>query len=223
MTIARTHNITKKFGTLTAVNEVSIPQETGEFLGLVGANGAGKTTLIKILCGLIKPNSGTFFVQGRIGYMCQTFSLVEELTVHENTRFYSALYGMAKSHAEQAERALLEELHLLNYRDRQVRHLPLGWRQALSFAIATIHKPAVLILDEPTSGLDALSRRRIWRMMQRRAAEGTGILVSTHYLDEAYYCNRIAIMQEGRVTEAGKPEAIARTAAELSEHLGKHA
>ena len=202
MTIARTHNITKKFGTLTAVNEVSIHLETGEILGLLGANGAGKTTLIKILCGLIKPNSGTFFVQGRIGYMCQTFSLVEELTVHENIRFYSALYGMAKSHAEQAERALLEELRLLDYRDRQVRHLPLGWRQALSFAIATIHKPAVLILDEPTSGLDALSRRRIWRMMQRRAAKDRH-LVSTHYLDEAYYCNRIAIMQEGRVTEAG--------------------
>ncbi len=210
-------DIVSKFGTLTAVNEVSIHLETGEILGLLGANGAGKTTLIKILCGLIKPNSGTFFVQGRIGYMCQTFSLVEELTVHENTRFYSALYGMAKSHAEQAERALLEELHLLNYRDRQVRHLPLGWRQALSFAIATIHKPAVLILDEPTSGLDALSRRRIWRMMQRRAAEGTGILVSTHYLDEAELSVRLEarpvaafhrMVFTGRPSEDASPLAI---------------
>lgn len=209
MSLVDINHVSKHFGSLAAVNDVSLRLERGEVLGLLGANGAGKTTLIRMMCSLIRPDAGTVFVEGRPGYMCQTFSLVEELNVHENIRFYAALYGIGRDEAVKREKQIIDTLELGPYRDRQVKFLPLGWRQALSFSIAVIAEPPVLILDEPTSGLDSLSRRRIWKMIHAKAAEGTGVIVSTHYLDEAYYCSRLTIMNSGKVIAEGAPRDIA--------------
>lgn len=209
MSLVDINHVSKHFGSLAAVNDVSLRLERGEVLGLLGANGAGKTTLIRMMCSLIRPDAGTVFVEGRPGYMCQTFSLVEELNVHENIRFYAALYGIGRDEAVKREKQIIDTLELGPYRDRQVKFLPLGWRQALSFSIAVIAEPPVLILDEPTSGLDSLSRRRIWKMIHAKAAEGTGVIVSTHYLDEAYYCSRLTIMNSGKVIAEGAPREIA--------------
>lgn len=209
MSLVDINHVSKHFGSLAAVNDVSLRLERGEVLGLLGANGAGKTTLIRMMCSLIRPDAGTVFVEGRPGYMCQTFSLVEELNVHENIRFYAALYGIGRDEAVKREKQIIDTLELGPYRDRQVKYLPLGWRQALSFSIAVIAEPPVLILDEPTSGLDSLSRRRIWKMIHAKAAEGTGVIVSTHYLDEAYYCSRLTIMNSGKVIAEGAPRDIA--------------
>lgn len=199
------HSVTKRFGSLVAVDNVSLNIGKGEILGLLGANGAGKTTLIRMLCSLIKPDGGDISVGGRIGYMCQSYSLIPELTVHENIDFYGALYGLDKQVVTERERQISSFLKLDPYLNRQAKHLPSGWRQALSFSIAIIHTPEILILDEPTSGLDSLSRRRLWRMITAYAQSGTSVLVSTHYLDEAYYCGRVAIMNAGKLIALGAP------------------
>ena len=215
MKLVEISHVSKRFGKFLAVDDVSLDLSGGEILGLLGANGAGKTTLIRMVCDLIHPDGGQISVTGRPGYMCQTFSLVEELTVHENIRFYATLYGLGrKTVAERAER-IVSSLELGPYRDRQVKFLPSGWRQALSFSIAVIADPPVLILDEPTSGLDSLSRRRMWKMIHAKAAEGTGVIVSTHYLDEAFYCSRLAIMNGGRIVAGGAPRDVAATQQDL--------
>lgn len=219
MNLVDIRHISKHFGRLAAVDDVSLSLQEGEVLGLLGANGAGKTTLIRMICSLIRPDAGEIAVAGRPGYMCQTFSLVEELTVHENIRFYATLYGIGCDSAAAREAQILASLELGPYRDRQVKFLPLGWRQALSFSIAVIADPPVLILDEPTSGLDALSRRRIWKMIHARAAAGTGVIVSTHYLDEAFYCNRLAIMNAGKVVVEGAPKEVAATQDDLLKYF----
>ncbi|MCR4860170.1 MAG: ABC transporter ATP-binding protein [Bacteroidales bacterium] len=215
MSLVAIRNVSKRFGRFTAVDGVSLFLKEGEILGLLGANGAGKTTLIRMICSLIRPDAGEISVQGRPGYMCQTFSLVEELTVHENIRFYATLYGIGRECAAAREEEIISSLEIGPYRDRQVKYLPLGWRQALSFSIAVIADPPVLILDEPTSGLDALSRRRIWKMIHAKAARGTGVIVSTHYLDEAYYCSSLAIMNAGKVIAEGAPKDVAATQDDL--------
>lgn len=211
MNLVEISHVSKRFGDFTAVNDVSLTLAKGEILGLLGANGAGKTTLIRMICDLLRPDGGQISVQGRPGYMCQTFSLVEELTVHENIRFYATLAGLDRAQTAAREEAMVASLELTPYLNRQVKLLPSGWRQALSFSIAVIADPPVLILDEPTSGLDALSRRRMWKLIQARAAEGTGVIVSTHYLDEAYYCSRLTIMNGGRVVASGVPQELAAT------------
>lgn len=212
-------HVSKHFGRLAAVDDVSLRLESGEVLGLLGANGAGKTTLIRMICSLIRQDSGEIHVQGRPGYMCQTFSLVEELSVHENIRFYATLYGIGRDETARREQQIIESLELGPYRDRQVKFLPLGWRQALSFSIAVIAEPPVLILDEPTSGLDSLSRRRIWKMIHAKAAEGTGVIVSTHYLDEAFYCSRLAIMNSGKIIAEGAPKEVASSQEDLLKYF----
>ena len=211
MNLVEISHVSKRFGDFTAVNDVSLSLAKGEILGLLGANGAGKTTLIRMICDLLRPDGGQISVQGRPGYMCQTFSLVEELSVHENIRFYATLAGLDRAQTAAREEAMVASLELTPYLNRQVKLLPSGWRQALSFSIAVIADPPVLILDEPTSGLDALSRRRMWKLIQARAAEGTGVIVSTHYLDEAYYCSRLTIMNGGRVVASGVPQELAAT------------
>ena len=211
MNLVEISHVSKCFGDFTAVNDVSLTLAKGEILGLLGANGAGKTTLIRMICDLLRPDGGQISVQGRPGYMCQTFSLVEELTVHENIRFYATLASLDRAQTAAREEAMVASLELTPYLNRQVKLLPSGWRQALSFSIAVIADPPVLILDEPTSGLDALSRRRMWKLIQARAAEGTGVIVSTHYLDEAYYCSRLTIMNGGRVVASGVPQELAAT------------
>lgn len=219
MKLVEISHASKRFGKFLAVDDVSLDLSGGEILGLLGANGAGKTTLIRMVCDLIRPSGGQISVTGRPGYMCQTFSLVEELTVHENIRFYATLFGLGRQAIAEREERIISSLELGPYRDRQVKFLPSGWRQALSFSIAVIADPPVLILDEPTSGLDSLSRRRLWRMIHAKAAEGTGVIVSTHYLDEAFYCSRLAIMNGGRIVACGAPDEIASSQGELLKYF----
>lgn len=207
--------VSKRFGTIQAVDKLSLDLAPGEILGLLGANGAGKTTFIRMLCGLIPADSGTIEVKGRPGYMCQGFSLIEELTPEENIRFYGALYGLSRKETERRAADISARLKLDAYRGRLVKHLPTGWRQALSFCVAILPDPAVLILDEPTSGLDSLSRRRLWEMIRERAAQGTGVIVSTHYLDEAYYCTRLSLVSAGKLIASGAPREVASSEEEL--------
>jgi len=221
MNLVEARHVTKRFGRITAVDDLSLTLAPGEILGLLGANGAGKTTLIRMICGLIRPDSGSVSVIGKPGYMCQSFSLIEELTVPENIRFYGALYGLTREEVATRSEDIIRTLELSTYCDRQVKFLPSGWRQALSFSIAVIAEPAVLILDEPTSGLDSLSRRRLWKMIHAKAAQGTGILVSTHYLDEAYYCSRLSILNAGREVAAGIPETVAASVDDLLPYFEK--
>ena len=209
------HEVSKRFGSIQAVDGLSLELAPGEILGLLGANGAGKTTFIRMLCGLIPQDAGTIKVQGRPGYMCQGFSLIEELTPEENIRFYGALYGLSRKETERRAADISARLKLDAYRGRQVKYLPTGWRQALSFCVAILPDPAVLILDEPTSGLDSLSRRRLWEMIRERAEQGTGVIVSTHYLDEAYYCTRLSLMSAGKLIASGAPREVAASEEEL--------
>ena len=214
-TLLEASHLSKRFGSIVAVDDLSLTLAPGEILGLLGANGAGKTTLIRMLCSLIQPDSGSLTIQGRPGYMCQQFSLVEELTVPENIRFYGTLYGLSKRQIAGRAQQIVKALELEPYCHQQVKFLPTGWRQALSFSIAVIADPAVLILDEPTSGLDPLSRRRLWRMIREKAEQGTGVIVSTHYLDEAYYCTRLGILNAGKLVASGQPAAVAASEADL--------
>ena len=205
----RADHVCKSFGRIKAVDDLSLILAPGEILGLLGANGAGKTTLIRMLCGLIRQDSGSIRVDGRPGYMCQSCALVEELTVRENIRYYGAIYGLSDSQIAEKIKAIESSIILGPHIDKQVRHLSSGGRQAISFSIAVLPDPKVLILDEPTSGLDALSRRLIWNMIRERAAQGTGFIVSTHYLDEAFYCSSLAIMSRGKLVAYGHPRDLA--------------
>ncbi len=221
-----TENLSRHFGNIKAVDEVSLSAESGEILGIIGANGAGKTTLIKILCGLLKPSSGTARVAGfdvktepgkikqKIGYMGQSFSLFEDLTVLENIRFYGTLYGMSRKEIRERSSELMKNLHIQEQAGKLVRELPSGWKQSLAFSTALLHRPELVFLDEPTSGLDSLSRRELWNQIYLTAGTGTTLVVSTHYLDEAAYCHRLAVMDKGRIKTEGTPEAMRRLAGE---------
>lgn len=210
-------NLTKQFGDFTAVNKITFDVQRGEIFGFLGANGAGKTTAMRMLCGLSIPTSGKGTVAGydvmresenikrRIGYMSQRFSLYNDLTVRENIRLFAAIYGLfSKALVERGEE-ILKRLNLFKERNTLVGSLPLGWKQKLAFAIATIHRPEIVFLDEPTGGVDPITRRQFWEMIYEAAAGGTTIFVTTHYMDEAEYCHRVSIMVDGEVKALDTP------------------
>lgn len=210
-------NLTKRFGSFTAVDHISFDVYRGEILGFLGANGAGKTTAMRMLCGLSFPTGGDGRVAGydiatqpeqikrRIGYMSQKFSLYETLTVMENLNLFATIYGMSKKEIETESARLFDILDMNGMRDSLVKDLPVGWRQKLAFATATIHRPDVVFLDEPTGGVDPVTRRRFWELIYRASSSGMTIFVTTHYLDEAEYCNRVSIMVDGRIEALDTP------------------
>jgi len=207
--------LSKRFGAFTAVDRVSLSVEEGEIFGFLGANGAGKSTTIRMLCGLLAPSGGSGLVLGvdvardpeevkrRIGYMSQRFSLYDDLTVVQNLRFFGGVYGLRGAQARERETWALHMSGLEGKEDRLTGELPGGWKQRLALACAVMHRPRVLFLDEPTSGVDPISRRRFWRLIDEMAADGVTIFVTTHYLDEAEYCHRLALIHAGRLVALG--------------------
>ena len=212
--------LTKCFGDFTAVNRISFDVQRGEIFGFLGANGAGKTTAMRMLCGLSYPTSGSGTVAGwdvmqqgeqikrHIGYMSQKFSLYNDLTVWENIRLFAGIYGLSKAETERRATEVLERLNFTSERNTLVGSLPLGWKQKLSFAVATIHRPDVVFLDEPTGGVDPITRRQFWEMIYEAADGGTTIFVTTHYMDEAEYCTRVSIMVDGEVRALDTPARL---------------
>lgn len=210
-------NLTKTFGSFTAVDAISFAVKKGEVFGFLGANGAGKTTAIKMLIGLSKPSGGSATVAGfdlatqsekikeRIGYMSQKFSLYEDLSVRQNINFYGGVYGLSRKEIRARTTSILKELQLQANADDKVGSLPLGWKQRLSFAVANVHDPDIVFLDEPTGGVDPATRRQFWEMIYAAAAGGRTIFVTTHYMDEAEYCDRISIMVAGKIAALGTP------------------
>lgn len=213
-------DLTKKFGAFTAVDAISFEVEKGEIFGFLGANGAGKTTAIRILTGLSHPTSGAATVAGldvfsqpdkikeNIGYMSQKFSLYEDLTVLQNIRFYGGIYGLRRAQIKIKSEEIVEQLGLQSLAKKSVGSLPLGWKQRLAFAVSGVHDPQVIFLDEPTGGVDPATRRQFWEMIYAASERGVTIFVTTHYMDEAEYCNRISIMVEGRIDALGTPREL---------------
>ncbi|HUQ48801.1 MAG TPA: ABC transporter ATP-binding protein [Gemmatimonadaceae bacterium] len=210
-------DLTRRFGDFTAVDNITFDVGAGEVFGFLGANGAGKTTAIKMLIGLLAPTSGSAHVAGldvatqteqirrRIGYMSQKFSLYEDLTVLENIALYGGIYGLTSRLIAERSSTMLETLGLTN---QLVGKLPLGWKQKLAFSVALLHEPAVIFLDEPTGGVDPITRRQFWELIYEAAAKGTTVFVTTHYMDEAEYCDRISIMVDGRIVTLGSPRQL---------------
>ena len=216
-TIITVKNLVKKFGNFTANDNLSFEVYGGEIFGFLGANGAGKTTAMKILCGLSAPTSGEVSVAGfdiysqselikrNIGYMSQKFSLYEDLTVYENMRFYAGIYGMKRKDIKTKAEAMLSDLGILDYKDKLVAEIPLGWKQKIAFSIAIFHEPKIVFLDEPTGGVDPVTRRQFWSMIYDAAHRGITVFVTTHYMDEAEYCDRVSIMVDGRIAALDTP------------------
>jgi ABC-2 type transport system ATP-binding protein len=214
--------LTRRFGSFTAVDGITFDVQAGEVFGFLGANGAGKTTAIKMLIGLLAPSAGRATVAGfdvlgqpeevrrRIGYMSQRFSLYDDLTVRENITLYGGIYGLSDAEIRERGKAAVEGLRLGHARDERVGALPLGWKQKLAFSVALLHQPAVVFLDEPTSGVDPVTRRQFWEQIYEAAGRGTTVFVTTHYMDEAEYCDRICIMVDGRIGAMGTPEELKR-------------
>ncbi len=209
--------ISKVFGDFTAVDKISFEVRKGEIFGFLGANGAGKTTAMRMLCGLSFPTHGSGTVAGfdirkqseeikrNIGYMSQKFSLYNNLTVWENIRLFAGIYGLSKQETKQRAENIFKQLDFEKERNTLVASLPLGWKQKLSFSIATIHKPEIVFLDEPTGGVDPITRRQFWEMIYQASNEGTTIFVTTHYMDEAEYCSRVSIMVDGQIRALDTP------------------
>lgn len=218
--IISVRELTKCFGDFTAVNRISFDVNRGEIFGFLGANGAGKTTAMRMLCGLSYPTSGSGTVAGfdimhdgeqikrHIGYMSQRFSLYNDLTVWENIRLFAGIYGLSKVETEKRAAEILERLNFTSERNTIVGSLPLGWKQKLSFAVATIHHPEVVFLDEPTGGVDPITRRQFWEMIYEAADSGTTIFITTHYMDEAEYCTRVSVMVDGEVRALDTPTRL---------------
>jgi ABC-2 type transport system ATP-binding protein len=218
--VIKVRNLVKKFGRFVANDNLNFDVYEGEIFGFLGANGAGKTTAIRILSGLSEPSSGEVMVAGfdarkesekikrNIGYMCQKFSLYEDLTVKENITLYGGIYGMNIQLIRKRTDELLDKLNFRQYRDRLISDLPLGLRQKLAFSVALLHEPRIVFLDEPTGGVDPITRRQFWEMIYETATRGITVFVTTHYMDEAEYCDRISIMSEGRIVALDTPENL---------------
>jgi ABC-2 type transport system ATP-binding protein len=213
-------SLTRRFGSFVAVDRISFEVKAGEVFGFLGANGAGKTTAIRMLTGLLSPSDGEASVAGfdirtqidqvrtHIGYMSQRFSLYDDLTVRENIRLYGGIYGLTDEEIAERTTAMLAELRFAPSVTALVRSLPLGWKQKLAFSVALLHRPTIVFLDEPTGGVDPITRRQFWELIYQAAARGTTVFVTTHYLDEAEYCDRLSIMVDGRVAALGTPRAL---------------
>ena len=219
-TVIKTDKLTKKFGDFTAVNKISFEVEKGEIFGFLGANGAGKTTAMKMLIGISKPTSGRANVAGfdvykqteqikkNIGYMSQKFSLYDDLTIKENIQLFGGIYGLKDDALKDQSNELTGKLNLKSHADKLVESLPLGWKQKLSFSIAVIHKPKIVFLDEPTGGVDPVTRRQFWDMIYEAAHNGITVFVTTHYMDEAEYCDRVSIMVDGVIEALDSPTLL---------------
>lgn len=218
--VIEVENLTKTFGDFTAVDAISFEVGRGEIFGFLGANGAGKTTAMRMLCGLSKPTSGKGFVAGydiasqsemvkrNIGYMSQKFSLYDELKVWENIRLYGGLYGMSRKDIAMKTDELLRKLDFESERNTLVKSLPLGWKQKLAFSVAIFHEPQIVFLDEPTGGVDPIVRRQFWELIYDASERGITVFVTTHYMDEAEYCDRVSIMVDGRIDALGSPAEL---------------
>ncbi len=220
--IIEVRDLVKKFGTFVANDHLTFNVDEGEIFGFLGANGAGKTTAMRILCGLSFPTSGEISVAGydvynqreeikrNIGYMSQKFSLYDDLTVSENMRLYAGIYRVKKRQAEEREIQLLERLGMTGIRNRLISGIPTGWKQKLAFSVAIFHYPKIVFLDEPTGGVDPITRRQFWEMIHEATNEGITVFVTTHYMDEAEYCDRVSIMVEGRIDALDSPGNLKR-------------
>jgi ABC-2 type transport system ATP-binding protein len=218
--IIEVKEMVKKFGSFTANDRLTFHVERGEIFGFLGANGAGKTTAIRILCGLSYPTSGEIRVAGydvyrererikrKIGYMSQKFSLYEDLTVSENIHLYAGIYGLGRKQIRSREEQLLDRLGLNHIRNRLIGDIPLGWKQKLAFSVAIFHQPDIVFLDEPTGGVDPITRRQFWELIHDATREGITVFVTTHYMDEAEYCDRVSIMVDGRIDALDTPAAL---------------
>jgi ABC-2 type transport system ATP-binding protein len=220
--VIRTDKLTKKFGDFVAANEITFEVYKGEIFGFLGANGAGKTTAMKMLIGISKPSYGKAEIAGfdiykqteqikkSIGYMSQKFSLYEDLTIKENIQLFGGIYGLSDKEIETKNNKLISKLKLQNEVNKVVGSLPLGWKQKISFSIAVFHDPQIVFLDEPTSGVDPVTRRQFWEMIYETANNGITVFVTTHYMDEAEYCNRVSIMVDGVIKALNSPSELKR-------------
>ncbi len=218
--IIHVDKLVKKFGNFVANDNLCFDVYKGEIFGFLGANGAGKTTAIKILSGLSTPTSGDVKVAGfdiytqtekikkNIGYMSQKFSLYQDLTIIENIRFYGGIYGMSSKLIKKRTNELLEKLGMKDYSDELLSEIPLGWKQKLAFSVAVLHRPKIVFLDEPTGGVDPITRRQFWDLIYETIEEGITVFVTTHYMDEAEYCNRVSIMVDGRIAALDTPKSL---------------
>lgn len=215
--VIRTDKLTKKFGDFIAVNKITFEVKQGEIFGFLGANGAGKTTAMKMLIGISKPSGGKAEVAGydvykqteqikkSIGYMSQKFSLYEDLTIKENIQLFGGIYGLTDEQIEAKSKNLIEKLNLREEADKLIASLPLGWKQKVAFSIAILHEPKIVFLDEPTGGVDPIIRRQFWDLIYEAAHSGITVFVTTHYMDEAEYCDRVSIMVDGVITALDSP------------------
>ncbi len=218
--VIQVEDLSKMFGDFAAVNSISFHVKAGEIFGFLGANGAGKTTAMKMLIGISSPTSGKATVAGfdvykeaesikkNIGYMSQKFALYDDLTVKENITFFGGIYGLSKKQIEQKRCELVEELGLQEVTNSLVASLPLGWKQKLAFSVSLLHEPKIVFLDEPTGGVDPITRRQFWEMIYKAAHNGTTIFVTTHYMDEAEYCDRVSIMVNGKIEALDSPKKL---------------
>ena len=238
--VIKVKNLTKRFGHFTAVDRISFGVSRGEIFGFLGANGAGKTTAMRILCGLSKPSEGEGWVAGldistqseeikkHIGYMSQKFSLYEDLKVWENIRLFGGIYGLSRSKIQEETDRILQVLELEPERNTRVEDLPLGWKQKLAFSVSIFHEPRIVFLDEPTGGVDPATRRQFWELIYQAADRGITVFVTTHYMDEAEYCNRISIMVDGQIKALDTPARLkqqfgADTMDDVFQQLARHA
>ena len=221
--VIEVRDMVKKFGDFYANDHLNFDVYKGEIFGFLGANGAGKTTAIRILCGLSKPSSGDIRVAGydvysqneqikkHIGYMSQKFSLYEDLSIKENIRLFAGIYGLSARRIREKSAELLKKLQFEHAGDKLIRDIPLGWKQKLAFSVAVFHEPEIVFLDEPTGGVDPITRRQFWEMIYEKSNEGYTIFVTTHYMDEAEYCDRVSVMVEGKIVALDTPKALMQT------------